>query len=851
MKEYIINIDSIAYRNKCDVKMGSVDWRLIHNIESLSVKELADKVGNNGKAFLRAFITEKRTAEHFQQQDFLVLDFDDGFPYEKFKDRCQKYDLLPAFTYKTLSSSRELLKFRAVFVLERTVTNPVFASALNYLMYNVFPESDSSCTDLSRIFLGGKKLMDFNQDAIVRIEDVVNAAQDHMNITKAGNYSRDLRRLAKKIKVQIYNGNIGILKKEEIPDGIESEIIVQGDYVLICYDKKNEIQNSSGRTNKATTGEELKIVTGYEEDELLTCCELLSDYSKDVEDNFPHDLKFLLATSLCHISGGETLFFKYLRRHERKWRNDWKRNIKKLFPQKCEGKCPHWEKCKATSLYQKLSGKIIKLQGCDSYFPLKACEEELKECLYDAVDQNDESLYVIKGQTALGKTEIYCRMIQERTDKKFVIAVPTCKLQEEVARRLEEKGVRCYMTKSIYKELEHLGLPDLFDLVKEDYENGFGRHARKRIRAYYVKNKNCLNPYQLEKLKKILGKSQGISKERCIVTTHAYFLLMNLSEVADYEIIIDEDILMTLFKKNKEVPIEDIEYAVRHNIFCKHNTKLLKDILKMENEKARKVDFISLTDQEMDILYQEKYPFKGAIPLLLESECVSMDKVRNTVLFFKKTELQRRKMIVVSASANKELYNDYFSGWNINFWNIHKAKYKGEVIQYASYSMSRACIRKYGKKIIEENIKKITGEVDTISFKMFDDNSQIHFGKTEGFDEYKGKDIAVVGTPHILSSFYKLIGEAMGYSQDGEVLCKRRIERNGYSFVIMTFGNSDMQNLQLFFIESELEQAIGRARVLRCDCKVYVFSNFPCEQAEIKEDKFLPELEEEDEIVEK
>lgn len=99
MKEYVINIDSIAYRNKCDVKMGSVDWRLIHNIESLSVKELADKVGNNGKAFLRAFITEKRTAEHFQQQDFLVLDFDDGFPYEKFKDRCQKYDLLPAFTY--------------------------------------------------------------------------------------------------------------------------------------------------------------------------------------------------------------------------------------------------------------------------------------------------------------------------------------------------------------------------------------------------------------------------------------------------------------------------------------------------------------------------------------------------------------------------------------------------------------------------------------------------------------------------------------------------------------------------------------------------------------------------------
>lgn len=850
MKKFKVNIDIKGYRKKDDVQMGLVNFNVIHNIKEHSIEELADIVGNKGKAFLRALITEERTAAHFQQQDFLILDFDDGFSYQDFKDRCQKYDLLPVFTYKTLSSSRKLLKFRAVFVLERTITNPEFAYALNHLIYNVFPESDSSCTDLPRIMLGGKGLIDTDLESVVRIEDVVNAAQDHMKITKAGNFSRDLQRLAKKIKVQIYNGNIGILKKEEIPDGIESEVIVQGDYVLICYDKKNEIQNSSGRTNKATTGEELKSVTGYEEDDLLTCCELLSDYSKDVEDNFPHDLKFLLATSLCHISGGETLFFKYLRRHERKWRNDWKRNIKKLFPQKCEGKCPHWERCKATSLYQKLSGKIIKMSGEYSYFPLEVCEEELKRCLNNAVDQKDDNLYVIKGQTALGKTEIYCQIVQQRTDKKFLIAVPTCKLQEEVAQRLEEKGVNCYKTVSLYKEVEHIGLPELFDLVKEDYESGFGRQAKKRIRAYYMKHKEEMLSYQKEKLKGILGKCKGVSEERCIVTTHAYFLMMNLNEVTDYEIIVDEDILMTFFKKNREVPIEDLEYAVEHNVFSEHNTKILKEILGMKNEKARKVDFISLTDREMSILYESNHSFRGAMPLLLESSYVAMDKMRKKVLFFQKTKLLRRKFIVVSASANQKLYEDYFAEWMIHFWDIHKAKYKGEVIQYVSHSMSRTCIKKYGIDTIEESVKKITGEVNTISFKMFDNNGQIHFGKTEGFDEYKGKDLMVLGTPHILSGFYKLIGAAMGY-QDGDVLCKRRVERNGYSFVIMTYANLDMQNLQLFFIESELEQAIGRARVLRCDCKVYVFSNFPCEQAELREEEFLPEIEEENGNVKK
>lgn len=40
-------------------------------------------------------------------------------------------------------------------------------------------------------------------------------------------------------------------------------------------------------------------------------------------------------------------------------------------------------------------------------------------------------------------------------------------------------------------------------------------------------------------------------------------------------------------------------------------------------------------------------------------------------------------------------------------------------------------------------------------------------------------------------------------------------------------------------IESELEQCIGRARLLRQDCMVYVFSAFPCEQAEISERDYL------------
>ena len=65
------------------------------------------------------------------------------------------------------------------------------------------------------------------------------------------------------------------------------------------------------------------------------------------------------------------------------------------------------------------------------------------------------------------------------------------------------------------------------------------------------------------------------------------------------------------------------------------------------------------------------------------------------------------------------------------------------------------------------------------------------------------------------------------------------MEPHGYSFTIMTYKDKDMQNLQLYMIGKELEQCVGRARLLRYDCEVLVLSNYPCEQAELIQDEYL------------
>jgi len=63
-------------------------------------------------------------------------------------------------------------------------------------------------------------------------------------------------------------------------------------------------------------------------------------------------------------------------------------------------------------------------------------------------------------------------------------------------------------------------------------------------------------------------------------------------------------------------------------------------------------------------------------------------------------------------------------------------------------------------QIQDEYIKNIP----IISFKMLFPGSEIHFGKTEGFNTYKGLDIAVIGTPHNSPILYKLVGAMLGYS---------------------------------------------------------------------------------------
>lgn len=98
-------------------------------------------------------------------------------------------------------------------------------------------------------------------------------------------------------------------------------------------------------------------------------------------------------------------------------------------------------------------------------------------------------------------------------------------------------------------------------------------------------------------------------------------------------------------------------------------------------------------------------------------------------------------------------------------------------------------------------------------------------------NDNRGKNIAVIGLPNLNNVVYGLYAMRIGYVGNIHMCC-RRIQYGNCDFRLNTFEDKIICRIQLWLLSSQLEQAVGRARLLRKNCTVMVFSGFPVEQAE-------------------
>lgn len=210
-------------------------------------------------------------------------------------------------------------------------------------------------------------------------------------------------------------------------------------------------------------------------------------------------------------------------------------------------------------------------------------------------------------------------------------------------------------------------------------------------------------------------------------------------------------------------------------------------------------------------------------------------------------KLPNKKCIILSATANAEIYKAAFPNRKVTVKHIGLVEEVGKtILHYKAFSRTSLNndFEKHVNMIKEEaqGVKNIiTFATKENEFKKEGFNPIAHFGNCTGLDAYKGQDLIVIGTPHVDSRVYVLMAKLLKNDIiiESSEFNYSNVVRNGYEFSINTFNEGCgedtelLREIQAYFLESELVQAVGRARTLRTNATVHLFSNYPLKGCEL------------------
>lgn len=480
-------------------------------------------------------------------------------------------------------------------------------------------------------------------------------------------------------------------------------------------------------------------------------------------------------------------------------------------------------------------------------------------------------IHIFKAPTGIGKTEIYIDLAQPGD----IIVTPTHDLNGEIARRLQEKGKKCIVA---------IERPDLAEKEEQEKFEALMKvgDVNRASGFYAVRVKDYMNiktpsPSQAACINFIKQQEELKHTNEIILATHAK---LSAIKANPQTVFIDEDFMYTNLISMANISIKDIEMVLQYINIERNSVADKEEILEqlhvwvnqylseIKEKISQKAPVITLElplkrrqlERLSEIISSKSFAFSSKIFSLfapgyrgtLEDDYLSMgqsiilvpryikDKCSSLTIVKMDKELLSApdtNYIILSATANRDLWTKVFP--NVDFHEI-KAKSLGEMRLFAGESLSRANINKhiegtyyldYAKNVVEiEKIVVITFKIMKSKLKKYgftNIDEQLHFGKVTGIDNLKGKDIAIIGTPHLNAHAYLCKAAALGIECNEQTMQSQEIERNGFRFYFHIFKSPGLREIQLHCIEAELIQATGRARSYRTGATVYIFSNFP------------------------
>ncbi|MGU8586313.1 hypothetical protein ACV3QY_09660 [Clostridium perfringens] len=875
-----LNLDSIGFDRKPTGKeIGAIQNRLDNNISTIDIEEFAKAVALEGRTF-KAAAVEGKTNHDWLSQDIFAIDIDNEYgkrekehPYLSMEDaykRCEKYNVMPIFIYPSFSSTPEFNKYRLVFRVPTTVTDLRVRRFMILALMEIFPERDKSCIDAARTFFGGcQELYKFDPKATINPLDLNFSIFQYLNDTKKTNSSSAIKNFCKRTGLNMFNGipDIRLCDDESIINDDNFYIYkFKNERILLNFNiKEDEISNLNNKNDNendkskfkinSIKGETKELIQHFNFDQLENNCQLWNDLINGVK--LEHNEIFSMSCSMWRVKGAEKRIIEAINNNSdygykqgNKIQSVTYCRKREFEPVKCSKFCPYYDSCDHRGLMlhavNNKRGNIRKLEVEEERITREAAEVKLEAFIKEALESKENEIVIIDGCTGIGKTTALgnSRDLLRNT----CIAYPSHKLGKDIQGRLNLDALYC-------KELElsNENVLNRFHLLQSigDYSGAF------ECLNEYKKICSSLDTEACKKDKKNITDYEKMKEDvknthKAILCTHTKALLLNNNNINQY--IFDEDIFYNTCFKTIDVDFKELNNAIIEadkkglkslEASLRHISNLV-DAAKTTPERVIANDITSINKDEINKLYSCNHNIKINVKELLTCRYFKSNN-REEVLGSYIQNLPNKKCIILSATANEEIYKTAFPNRKVTVKHIGLVEEVGKtVLHYKSFSRSSLTndFERHVNIIKEEapNINNIiTFATKENEFKKEGFNPIAHFGNCTGLDAYKGQDLIVSGTPHVDARSYILMAKLLKKDIviESSEFNYSNIIRNGFEFSINTFNEGCgedtelLREIQAYFLESELVQAVGRARTLRTDATVHLFSSYPLKGCEL------------------
>lgn len=830
---------------KSDINFRAISKTIAKNQQELTLSEIAKVIEDGYTISSPIYKNEEKKLDNVTEMQLFILDFDgkegSELKYQDALDRAEYYNLPVVISYET-KSSVDFSRYRLIFLYNEPIKDHRMMNLINQLLLRVFPEADSSTKDISKMFLPGRNVR-LHDGKPFYLDTLIIAARYHCYSLAPDSKSTWVNFLKSlNHKYGLITDGTDIYTSDEINPLKKGNMNVSSIYYYMeCAAKlpKNRglnyiyFGNSPSIKVKKDTIKKPRLksldIIGEE-------CMLMSSF--EAGNRLEHSEWFGLATNLINIVGGKTRFIEIINKYSSIYdRTELKIEqvesaIRKNYkPYNCDVYCPHSDECPhSANMVLTLKEKrhaMKRVKGYEEQFiSIEDVRNRCRAFYYEAVSNNCV-FNILKAPTGSGKSTLHLEFLNN-IDHRTINAYPNSGLMMEKYNEAISLGIDVVHT-PIIEELYPKLTEEQADEIRSLYEIGAGE-----LPSILLKQWSHGNPF----IKEYLTELENIPDNAHIFTTHSRLFRLSASVTEDSYIFIDEDIIPSMISCSG---VSTDEFFKLHGII---SSGVLKNKLEMIRENiSDEAHFFKLPktfipaefkSKVMDQCNKNGICFSQNIWGLIEADNYFYYPADKCIHFTVSNQLPHsKKVIMMSATANEQICK-YVFGNSLYFRDTGSIEYKGKVVIHCEKSYSRADLKAHDAEKIIKGIVDNHGDCAYITFKEYcrfiDKNfRKTHYGQAIGTNDFNGEDLVIIGLNHRPFYVYELFARELGINCS-DTLSTRKAELNGFEFYMMTYTNEDLRNIQQYMIGSDLEQAIGRSRLIYNDCTVHLYGNFPAQQ---------------------